>query len=481
MSFGEHSLTSITGFTGFTYDAIADLDYSPKNLIGVLDSIEKYDQISQEFQFKSPLGQTFEYITGLYLQTSTFDTQSETGFVISSINPVAPSSADGIRASDNELVTDNISAFFSGTWNITDAFRLKAGVRYSYEKKELNKSLTLVGLNNGEPMSDLFIDLIWEPRVDTSPYAVKLDRSEDDTSPMVIVEYDFDEDIMLYASAIKGFKAGGYDSGHTNGTRLDLLEFEPEQAISYELGAKMTLLDGKANLNIAAFQGEFEDLQVSIFNGSAGFIVTNAASSTSRGIELDGRYLVTPELMLNGSIAWLDNTYDEFVGAPCTVPQNAQNAQQNINAGISGAAVFDGCINDLGGKTLSRSPKWAASISANYTMTLGDNYDLVSSVDVNYRDDQFLSEDLDPGTLQTANTQVNARVALVSGDGQWTVALIGKNLTDEKILTSAADLPFGSGNTDEYFQQTGQLDYQGAFTGIVAPPRSYSLDVSYRF
>jgi iron complex outermembrane receptor protein len=481
VSLGEHSLTSITGFTGFTYDAKADLDSSPKNIIGAIGSKESYDQISQEFQFKSPLGQTFEYITGIYLQTSTFENDTDVGIQLSTLSPAIPTFVDGLRISRNKQVTDTMSAFVSGTWNVEDNFRIKAGVRYTYEQKDLDKSMALNSLSTGLPHSDLIISAIWEPDADISPYAEKRDRSESDTSPMLIVEYDLDEDTLLYASAIRGFKAGGYDDGHSNGTKLDQLEFDPEKAISYELGAKMTLLDGKVNLNIAAFQGNYEDLQVSIFNGSTGFIVTNAAASTSQGIELDGRYLVTPDFIVSGAIAWLDNTYDSFDNAPCNVPQLAQNAQSNIDAGVTGDARFQGCINDLDGETLSRSPEWAASISASYTMSLGQRYDLVSTLDINYRADQFLSEDLDPGTLQEAYTQFNGRIALVSTDGKWTAALIGKNLTDEKTLSTAADLPFGHGNTATFYNQTGELDYQGAFTGIVQPPRSYSLDVTYNF
>jgi|TARA_B110000902_G_scaffold267043_1_gene357781 outer membrane receptor protein involved in Fe transport len=481
VSLGEHSLTSITGFTGFTYDAKADLDSSPKNIIGATDSKESYDQLSQEFQFKSPLGQTFEYITGIYLQTSTFENDTDVGIQLSTLSPAIPAFIDGLRIGRDEQITDTISAFASGTWNVYDNFRIKAGLRYTYETKDIEKSMALNSLSTGLPHSDLIISLIWEPDADISPYAVKRDRSESDTSPMLIVEYDLNENTLLYASAIRGFKAGGYDSSHSNGTKLDQLEFDPEKAISYELGAKMTLLDGKANLNMAVFQGNYEDLQVSIFNGSTGFIVTNAGKSTSQGIELDGRYLVTPDFIISGSMAWLDNTYDSFENAPCNVSQLATNAQNNIAAGITGNARFQGCMNDLGGETLSRSPEWATSISASYTMSLGQRYDLVSTLDINYRDDQFLSEDLDPGTLQEAYTQFNGRIALISTDEKWTAALIGKNLTNEKILSTAGDLPFGHGNTATFYNQTGELDYQGAFTGIVQPPRNYSLDVTYNF
>jgi iron complex outermembrane receptor protein len=481
ISIGEHTFTSITGFNGFTYKTTADLDSSPLNIIGAIDSEESYQQFSQEFQFKSQLGQTFEYITGIYLQTATFENDTDVGIQLSTLSPAIPSFIDGLRVSRNKQYTDTFSAFGSVTWNVNDNFRIKAGVRYTYEKKELDKSMAINSLETGLPHSDLIIAAVWEPQADISPYDVKFDRSEDDTSPMLIFEYDLDDDTMLYASAIRGFKGGGYDDGHSNGTRLDQLEFDPEKAISYEIGAKMTLLDGKANLNIAAFQGNYEDLQVSIFNGATAFIVKNAAASTSQGIELDGRYLVTRDFILTGAVAWLDNTYDEFSDSPCNVPQLAQNAQSNIDAGLTGDARFQGCTSDLAGKTLSRSPKWAASVSANYTLSLSKDYDLVTSVDANYKDDHYLAADLDPSTLQDSYTKFNARIALVSTDGKWTAALLAKNLTDEGTLSSAGDLPFGHGNTSTFYDQTGQLDNKGAFTGIVQRPRSYSLDVRYNF
>lgn len=480
-NFGEHLLTSITGFTSFTYEAQADLDASPKNIIGAIDSKESYEQLSQEFQFKSPLGQTFEYITGIYLQTSTFENNTDVGIQLSALSPAIPTFVDGLRIGRDKQVTDTFSAFVSGTWNVNDSFRIKAGARYTYETKELEKSMAINSLNTGLPHSGLIVSSIWEPQADISPYNVERDRSESDTSPMLIFEYDLNDDTLLYASAIRGFKAGGYDSNHSNGTKLDQLEFEPEKAISYELGAKMTLLDGRANLNIAAFQGNYEDLQVSIFNGSTGFVVTNAAESTSQGIELDGRYLVTPDFIVSGAIAWLDNTFDSFKEAPCNVPQLAANSQVNINNALTGDARFQGCFNDLSGETLSQSPEWAASISASYTLALNEGYDVITTVDANYRADQFLAVDLDPSTLQEAYTVFNARIALVSTDGKWVAALIGKNLSNEKTFSDANDLPFGNGNSNTFYNQTGELDYQGSFTGIIRPPRNYSFDVTYNF
>ncbi|MFT6311297.1 MAG: outer membrane receptor protein involved in Fe transport, partial [Porticoccus sp.] len=151
VSLGEYSVTSITGFTGFTYDAKADLDSSPKNIIGAIGSKESYDQLSQEFQFKSPLGQTFEYITGIYLQTSTFENDTDVGIQLSTLSPAIPTFVDGLRIGRDKQTTDTISAFASGTWNIEDNFRIKAGVRYTYEKKDLEKSIALNSLATGLP------------------------------------------------------------------------------------------------------------------------------------------------------------------------------------------------------------------------------------------------------------------------------------------------------------------------------------------
>ena len=102
---------------------------------------------------------------------------------------------------------------------------------------------------------------------------------------------------MLYGSFTKGTKSGGFDfRGNNRGfysTMADAFEFSEEKATNWEAGAKTRFLDGRAIFNAALYHTNIEDLQVSVFDGRLGYVVGNADART-QGIEVDGRFAVTP-------------------------------------------------------------------------------------------------------------------------------------------------------------------------------------------
>ncbi|MEM1114642.1 MAG: TonB-dependent receptor [Pseudomonadota bacterium] len=467
-SLGEHTLSSITGYTDYDYDTQSDLDFTAANLINVRPGgFENFDQLSQELRLVSPVGERFDYIAGLYWQKANVDIDQDIGFQLSTLVPAAGLvGADGYRETVFEQEAETWSGFFQGNVYLSPAWSVKFGLRYTYEEKTLDRLMGVRDFND-QLMNPVALASVWRDRLNTVPYNVRRERDEDDWTPMLALEWRATDDIMTYVSASKGFKGGGYDSTHSNGADIDALEYEPESAVSLEVGSKMTLADGRGSLNIAIFQTEFEDLQVSTFDGFVGFAVTNAAEATSRGVELDGRFLVTADLALSASLAWLDYEYDEYEGAPCT---NSQLGQQIVDTGGSA-----GCVNDLSGQTINYAPEWSAAISGTWTLHPSESLDVDLTLDANYRDDFFMSADLDENTVQDAYWRINARIALVSSDGRWELALIGKNLTDEATYSASTIIPFGSSNTPAF----NIPDFEGTYFGIVDRPRSVAVQFSY--
>ncbi|MFB1036268.1 MAG: TonB-dependent receptor, partial [Sinobacterium sp.] len=111
--------------------------------------------------------------------------------------------------------------------------------------------------------------------------------------------------------------------------------------------------EGRGRLNVAVFHREFEDVKVSTFDGTAGFVVGNAAESEVDGIELDGMFAVSDEITIYGALAFLDAKYKSFEDAACTADQAIASADRN------------GCVQDLGGERL----QFAADMSANFGIT----------------------------------------------------------------------------------------------------------------
>lgn len=466
---GKHILTSITGYSGYDFESNADLDYTPTSYINAKDGSEVYNQWSQELRLLSPTDKRFEYIAGLYFQRSHLDLAQNIGIDFATVIPAADAvGASGFRNSTFDQTGNTASAFFQGNFAFTSAWRLKFGVRYTYETKDLDRTVEL-NTFAGNPMSPLAIAAVWQPNFASSPYDVTRDRSIADWSPMLALEWSASDAIMTYVSATKGFKDGGYDSTHGNSLDLDSLEYGPETAYSFEVGSKMTLLNGRGNLNLALFHTEFKDLQVSVFEGFGGFKVQNAAEATSQGVELDTRWLVTPALLLSGSVAYLDYKYDSYPGATCN---NAQLAQQLVDTGSS-----NGCVQDLAGKPTALAPDWSAALSGTYTLQLGNSLAMQFTLDANYRGEYYLNSDLDPNTVQDAYWKINSRIALTPNTGKWTVAVIGKNLTDTVTYGSAGPVPSGSTNAPAW----NIPDFEGSYFAVVDRPRSVALQLTYNF
>ena len=441
---GEHTLTSITGYSSYDFFENGDVDFTA---LALLDNSfdQQFDQFSQELRITSPQGETFEYIAGLYYQQTELDNLTQTPTLLAEVGIGAPG-FNRNRTFAQE--TDTWAAFFQSTWSISDTLRLTTGLRYSSESKEAQQALYNADFrtNTVNPALDGVSGAILGSVV----HDYDEDRSEDNLTPAVNLQYDFTPDIMVYASATKGFKGGGYNEAESSGI-VERFEYDEEEATAFELGSKMSLLDGAAELNTAIFYTEYKDRQVSAFEGVS-FVVGNAAQSTTKGIEMDGRWQATEQLILRASMAYLDSTFDDFQGASCT-------ADQTLAAiAATGSAA---CTQDLSGEVTEFAPEWSGNISAEYVVPVSAEMDLTFQVDGNYSDSYFFAQDLDENESQDAYTKWNARIQLSSTDDRWAVAIVGKNLTDEDVVSHGNDIPLFRGAHFAFLERSRSIALQG--------------------
>lgn len=442
-SLGEYQLTAITAYVGFEYENNISGDFAALDYVTQRNA-QEHQQWSQEIRLESPLGGSFDYIVGLYYQTEELDVMQIFDFETADARalgfPLPPFS--GGRVTDLTQDTDSLALFAQGTYHFSESLRATLGLRYTSDDKDLDKEQYLVdfGTLNRNPDAAL----PW------TPHSYERDRSDSDVSPTLNVQYDLNSDVMLYATYAEGFKAGGFDFENASGS-LASAEFEEETVQSFELGAKTTLADGAATLNIAVFQSEFSDLQVAAFNGLT-FTVGNAAESVTRGVEIDGQWRLTQSLTLGGALAWLDAEYDSFDNASCT-------AALQTSTGLGG-----GCTQDLSGKNLQYSPELAGNLNLEYVRPLANALELSASLDINFTSSYHTALDLDPIAEQGGFAKVNARVELADAE-RWSVALVGKNLTDRRTSTWINDVPVA----------------RGAFFGFIDPPRTLGIQGKLSF
>ena len=295
-------------------------------------------------------------------------------------------------------------------------------------------------------------------------HAYTRERSEDHVTGHVNLQWDMSDEAMVYLEVGNGYKAGGFDEDNGMGREVetvdgitdDIAVFEDETVDTIEIGAKINLADGRGRLNIAAFSSTYEDVQVSTFDGTAGFVVGNAAESEVQGIEADVLYRATEEITVNGAFAYMDATYKSFPGAGCNL------AQVIANGGPTG------CTQDLSGQPLQFAPEYTANLGITYETELSSGLLLSAGLDYNWTDDVVAAADLDENIIQDSYGKLNARISLASSD-QWQLSLIGKNLTGEDTFMWGNDIPLGS------------LGFNGAYFKMIDPPRTVEVVAQMNF
>ena len=495
---GGITMTSVTAYLDYDQEEYLDVDGSGFNFL-VNDNDEDFDQFSQEIRFVSPGGETIDWIAGAYYQTWDLETTNETP-----LEEDGPGAALGLLGAADALgyqtykefdsSSDTYAVFGQATWNMSDTWRLTLGGRYTWEEKDAQRFQDMINTSTGTIDPGFGVSNCPTLNEDTcamvtgrigfnqdynslgefdasvghalsAALGVPLrthnfdeDRSEDEFTPTVILEWDATDDTMLYVNLSRGFKAGGFDGQGATGDP-DLFEFEDENVDSAEIGFKTVLADGAAELNGAFFYVQYDDLQVSVFDGVVGFNVDNAAEAETMGVELDGRWAVTEGLTLSGSAGYLDFEFQDYDGAQCSAG--------DILAGKTNPCDFSGRENIF-------TPEFTASLSADYRLPLTDNLDLHAVLDLNYMDSQYVEPTLDELVKEDSVTQVNARIALETGS--WILALVGKNLTDEDSYSYITETPL-SGST-----MNAQLGGNySAYTGYQEPPRTFAVQAMYRF
>ncbi len=491
------TLTSITSYSAYDLLSTGDTDVAAAPSLH-RTRWEDFEQYSQELRLVSPGGETFDWIAGAYFQRNELDISRrlETVDFLQS----GPLSTSALYAPDPGVPSvfdqeaESWAVFGQGTWNVNDALRLTLGLRYNEETKDLDKTTNSEGLQvraGFNPNLLVYSDPAnFYSIADLRQHSfTDLSRDEDKVTYSTNVQWDVTDDTMLYASVSTGFKGGGFDESYSGagyeirlvnpitneplggsvpGNDPSILEVEDEEVLAYELGAKMSLLEGAAELNFAAFRMEYDNLQVSSLVGDV-FRVGNAAEAISQGLELDGRIVLAEGLTLGGAIGYLDASYEDFTGATCTTPQSmdpANNPGCLTEDGSNITAPRQPGGQDLSGETLVFAPEWSASLFAQYVVPLGSSMELINSLDINYSDEFFTALDLDSNTPHDATTIVNVRIALASIDDTWSLALIGKNLTDEETYLWRDDLPVTNSNS---------------YYAVPERPRTIALQARYRF
>ena len=424
---GGHSLTSITAFRKSQWENFTDETYN-----GFDHAWAQYEQSSdygsQELRLSSPSGERLEYVVGLYYSYQKSDTHTPVfiGDGLADIFGIP----HGWQSFDQraDVTTDGYAAFANATYHLADQWALTVGGRYTYEQKDLN-------FQQFDPNGLGFVPNIG-PLTD--------DYSNGEFTPTASVMYALNPDWNLYATYSTGYKSGGFNVDTLS--TVNNLGFDAEHVDNFEVGAKATLFDGRAQANLALFYMDYKDLQVTQYDPDTfSNFIGNAASATVSGVEFDLVVQATANLNLTLGLGVLDASFDKFI---------------------------DQFEVDLKGNELPFAPKVSASLAAQYDWSIGSAGAFVR-LEGAYRDQTYPDVQNDPRNLLESYTLLNARAGIQLGDGRWTIEAYARNLTDERYAVNrGTQLPLLSFLPPFAYDET---------TTAFGAPRMYGLKVTTRF
>lgn len=350
-----------------------------------------------------------------------------------------------------QIETEAWSVFADATYDITDQLSVSVGLRYTEDERDAQVFRgSFIG--TGSPF---FGNTSAIPLAVTSDYEAK--KTFYDASPRFNINYRINDDMNVYGGYSRGWKAGTFDPRGANFV-FDFVEqgVNEEVVDAFELGFKGTWLDGRAITNIAVFYSDYTDLQVP---GSEGIdtdgdgvnddfvgTLTNAGEAEISGIEFEGSMRLSEHWSLQGSLSLLDPEITEFL--------------------IAGTDVSDNAV-------IQNTPEETAFLAVNYTVPVfGGDLSLTGSW--SYRGDSSQFEFTNRVIDQESFSLFNASAVWVSNSDTWMIAVHGKNLSDEDVVTSA----YCFGASASCPSAVGLEDNTTLFFG---PPRTFFGTVEYRF
>lgn len=449
---GEGTLKSVTAVRKFTVDQRdLDPDFSGADIFRYNESFSSRF-ISQELTYNTKIpALNAEAVFGLFFS----DEKLKMGrslpwanqaqfywdaiFASLGVAPGTANAAPGTWTTERMGGTAKSYAGFAHLdFAVNDKFNVIAGVRYSIEKKR--------GFFNNAFYRPNPTDVFTLLGIAPSP-AYDATTTNKALSGTLGVQYRPTDDIMLYATYNRGFKAGGVNMDvNAAGTLINNAavynalpaairigffgnapaqaplnpRYKPEKVNAFEVGGKFQYLDGRARTNIAFFYYDLSDLQIAQFIGLR-FTVLNAKSAKDYGLEIENLFQITDSLTLG-----LDGTW---------IPHAQYGKDSNIDPVLSGSRF-------------RFSPKFSGNATLNLDQPVNDNLSVLARVQAQYQSRQLISTAT--SAEQGAVTLVNANLGFKLPKTGLLIEGWVQNLFDKTWFTQSFPTPLQTGDQNAY-------------------------------
>tara|TARA_R110000772_G_scaffold96986_1_gene196013 strand:+ start:1872 stop:4250 length:2379 start_codon:yes stop_codon:yes gene_type:complete len=478
-NFDAGTLFSITGYRKLRQDQ------TPVDLLGLpvvtIASGEqrRFEQFSQELRWVSPSDGRFNYVAGLFflhqndsrdyqyrtlVDPSTFggafqagsfcpDLQGdELNFAVPECVASRPELFDLNRSNTfQKSKVDSYAAYLQGTYELIDNVKLTLGGRITHDRK------TASGYTRGD------VDFLVNPTEVPGGFegfagGYRLSGLKDSWTaftPKATLDWKVTDDVLLYGTVSRGFRSGAYQFEAEAATAA--IPVAPEYVWNYEAGFKSRFFDNRAQLNVAVFQADYEDLQFTFTDGGTGnLIVSNAGKARVRGVEVEAMLIPVDGLTLSASYSHQDGEvkgFPEEVGIP-------------------------------DGQPTGQTPPHSLNLGATFNHAFANGGELTLTGDFQYKSKYQLELNPDPAFTTRVKSLVNASMSYKTPNGKWDFTLWGKNLTNEDIKVYGQDFRFMIYTFDEAYNPESPSFNPAAASASMpryAPPRTYGATVRYNF
>ena len=378
------TLTSITNYRETEYQYKGEIDWTDAPMFGIVRT-EPHEQKSTELRYNTDLSDRLSLTAGIYYFEQEYELRRDT-FINTSGAFLAH--IIGVTTQTHEQQ----SVFADLTYAISDRLNFSFGGRYTKEEKSFMQKPFSVG----NQAAEIYKDDEWS-----------------NFGPKVGIDYQIDEDKLLYATLARGFKSGGFNG--RGGTPTTLGPFDEESVDALEIGLKADW-GSTLRTNVAFYLMRFEDLQRTVIRplincgcpNPQETITANAAEAEIKGIEIEIEWVPNDNFNLGVALAFNDAGYEEYF-----------------------ADVFGTGAQDYSGLPLQNAPDITAAINMSYSIDMANNASTVINLGWQYHDDLnasvtgYAPADIDARGL------LNASIDYIPAEGNWRISAYGKNLADD--------------------------------------------------
>ena len=430
---GSATLTSISAWRWWNWDAANDRDYTGLPIQMVQHIPSRQDQVSQELRIASNGDHRLTYVAGIY-----YFHQVLTGQPISIYGPYAApwllGTTTGTKATpvpanlidgygttgSTRFAADSYAAFAEANLHLFPGVTATAGARYTKEIKNGAYASSVFG-----GLATTNAALIAAQLSVIRPQSYTAHDDEGSLSGRANLAWQINPGTLAYVNWAHGFKSGGINMSGlpldvNNNPVLSTAVVRPEQHDSWEAGIKTRLFADRLMINADLYQTKVHDFQSTVVDSSQtialrGYLA-NIPQVTVKGFETDAT-LHLGRFALSGSLAYADGINTSYPAGPCPLElQTASTAACNLT-----------------GKPLVGLPKWSETLGVDWTLPVREDGGIVVHADTVWRSSYNGDPSLSTYTWIDSYNLTNASIGWRSSKG-WEIAIFARNLFNSNYI-----------------------------------------------